>query len=88
MINLQQDPDGFVRMKRHYPASVSVAVTFNDGTQEVVAGGTLNEAYDRALAEYRAENQLDAKGFSRGSKKRVNQTIEFVPVQPGMGERQ
>lgn len=72
-------------MKRHFPASVSVSIAFTDGTQEVVSGSRLNEAYDRALAEYRAENQLDAKGFSRGPAKRVNQAIEFVPVTPGMG---
>ncbi|MEE2568775.1 hypothetical protein V1638_05120 [Pseudarthrobacter sp. J64] len=85
MITLQQDSEGFIRMKRHFPASVSVSIAFNDGTQEVVSGARLNEAYDRALAEYRAENQLDAKGFSRGPVKRVNQGIEFVPVTPGMG---
>lgn len=87
MINLQQDPDGFVRMKRHFPATATVTVTYSDGTQEIVDGGTLNEVYDHALAQYRAGNQLDAKGFSRGPQKRVNQVIEFVPVKPGLGRR-
>ncbi|MFJ5958830.1 hypothetical protein ACIQC5_23060 [Paenarthrobacter sp. NPDC092416] len=84
MISLQQDTQGFIRMKRHFPASVSVAVTFNDGTQEIFSGQRLNEIYDQALAAYRAGNHLDAKGYERGPKKKVQQAIEFVPVQPGM----
>lgn len=84
MISLQQDPQGFIRMKRHFPASVSVAVVFADGSQEVFTGWRLNEIYDEALAAYRAGNHLDAKGFSRGPKKKVQQGIEFVPVSPGM----
>jgi hypothetical protein len=87
LITLQQDTDGFVRMKRHFPATVNVAVSFNDGTEEVVSGRVLNKAFDAALAEYRAENHLDAKGFNRGPKKRVNQTIEFVSVSPGLGKQ-
>lgn len=87
MITLQQDADGFIRMKRHFPVSVNVAVSFNDGTEEVVSGRVLNDAFDAALAEYRAENHFDAKGFNRGPKKRVNQTIEFVPVSPGIGKQ-
>ncbi|MDI3195018.1 hypothetical protein QK290_11435 [Pseudarthrobacter sp. AL07] len=86
MINLQQDSEGFIRMKRHFPASATVTVTFSDGSQEEVSGRRLNEIYDDALAVYRAQNQLDAKGFSRGPQKKVQTTIEFVPVQPGMGQ--
>ncbi|MBE4720347.1 hypothetical protein [Pseudarthrobacter sp. AB1] len=86
MINLQQDSEGFIRMKRHFPASATVTVTFSDGSQEEVSGRRLNELYDDALALYRAQNQLDAKGFSRGPQKKVQTTIEFVPVQPGMGQ--
>lgn len=86
MINLQQDSEGFIRMKRHFPASATVTVTFSDGSQEQVSGRRLNELYDDALALYRAQNQLDAKGFSRGPQKKVQTTIEFVPVQPGMGQ--
>ncbi|QNE14546.1 hypothetical protein [Pseudarthrobacter sp. NBSH8] len=86
MINLQQDSEGYIRMKRHFPASATVTVTFSDGSQEDVSGRRLNELYDDALALYRAQNQLDAKGFSRGPQKKVQTTIEFVPVQPGMGQ--
>ncbi|WP_159698465.1 hypothetical protein [Arthrobacter sp. 18067] len=84
MISLQQDPQGFIRMSRHFPATVSVAIVFADGTHEVFTGRRLNEIYDEALASYRAGNHLDAKGFSRGPKKKVQQGIEFVPVTPGM----
>lgn len=83
MISLHQDPQGFIRMKRHFPGSASVAVTFNDGTQEVFSGMRLNELYDAALAAYRAGNHLDAKGYARGPKKKVQQGIEFVPITPG-----
>lgn len=84
MISLQQDTQGFIRMKRHFPASVTVAVLFSDGTQEVFTGQRLNEIYDEALAAYRAGNHLDAKGFDRGPRKKVQQGIDFVPVSPGM----
>lgn len=86
MINLQQDSQGFIRMNRHFPASASVSITFTDGTREVFTGKRLNEVYDQALAVYRAENQLDAKGFSRGPRKKVHPGIEFVAVRPGMAE--
>ncbi len=87
MINLQQDADGFIRMNRHFPDSVMVSITFADGSAEELSGRRLNQAYDEALAEFRAQNNLDAKGFSRGPKKRANSgnKIEFVPVRPGMG---
>lgn len=84
MISLQQDTQGFIRMNRHFPGSVSVSVVFADGTTEVFTGRRLNEIYDDALAAYRAGNHLDAKGFNRGPKKKVQQGIEFVPVSPGM----
>ena len=86
MIQLQQDSEGFIRMKRHFPASTPVTIVFSDGSQEVFTGGRLNEIYDEALAEYRSQNQLDAKGFSRGPKKKVQTGIEFVAVRPGMGQ--
>lgn len=86
MINLQQDAEGFIRMKRHFPASAGVTVTFADGTEEVFSGLRLNRIYDDALAAYRARNQLDAKGFSRGPKKKVQAGIEFVAIHPGMGK--
>lgn len=86
LINLQQDSEGFIRMKRHFPASATVTVTFSDGSQEEFSGRRLNEIYDDALAVYRAQNHLDAKGFSRGTHKKVQTTIEFVPVRPGMGQ--
>ncbi len=87
MINLQQDADGFIRMNRHFPDSVLISITFADGTAEELSGRRLNQAYDEALAEFRARNNLDAKGFSRVPKKRADSgnKIEFVPVRPGMG---
>ena len=86
MIKLQQDDEGFIRMNRHFPESVRVSVTFADGTVEEVSGRRLNQAYDEALAEYRAQNHLDAKGFSRSPKKTGSgNKIDFVRVQPGMG---
>jgi hypothetical protein len=84
LINLQQDPEGFIRMKRHFPASAAVTITFSDGSREEFSGRRLNEIYDEALAVFRAQNQLDAKGFSRAPQKKVQTFIEFVPVQPGM----
>jgi hypothetical protein len=88
VINLQQDAEGFIRMNRHFPESVRVSVTFADGTVEEVSGSRLNKAYDDALAEYRAQNHLDAKGFSRSPKKKTSSgnKIDFVPVHPGMGD--
>ncbi|MGY4543543.1 hypothetical protein ACVWY0_003483 [Arthrobacter sp. UYNi723] len=86
LINLQQDSEGFIRMKRHFPASATVTVTFSDGSQEEFSGRRLNELYDDALSLFRAQNQLDAKGFSRGPQKKVQTSIEFVPVRPGMGQ--
>ncbi|MBT2586432.1 hypothetical protein [Arthrobacter sp. ISL-95] len=84
MISLHQDAQGFIRMKRHFPASTEVSVVFADGTEEVFTAQRLNQIYDEALAAYRAANHLDAKGFVRGPKKKVQQGIEFVPVSPGM----
>jgi hypothetical protein len=84
LIHLQQDSEGFIRMKRHFPATAPVTLTFTDGSQEEFKGSRLNEIYDEALAVYRAQNQLDAKGFSRGPKKKVQTAIEFVAVRPGM----
>lgn len=87
MIHLQQDPEGFIRMKRHFPASAAVTITFSDGSNEEFSGRRLNELYDEALAAYRAENHLDAKGFSRGPKKKVQSAIEFVRVRPEANQR-
>jgi hypothetical protein len=86
MIHLQQDAEGFIRMKRHFPASADVTVTFADGSEEVFSGRRLNRIYDDALAAYRAQNRLDAKGFSRGPQKKVQTGIEFVAIHPGMGK--
>ena len=87
MIKLQQDAEGFIRMNRHFPASTPITITFADGSTGEFTGRQLNEAYDAALAEYRAQNHLDAKGFSRVPKKKVapGNKIEFVRVHPGMG---
>ena len=86
MITLQQDADGFVRMNRHFPAKTPIAIRFTDGTTGEYTGARLNELYDAALAIFRAENRLDAKGFSRSPAKTVHAThnVEFVPVQSGM----
>lgn len=86
MINLQQDADGFIRMNRHFPGSSLITVTFNNGQAEVFSGLQLNRIYDDALAAYRAQNHLDAKGFSRVPKKTAHSGnhIEFVKVHPGM----
>ena len=88
MITLQQDAEGFVRMNRHFPDGVQISITFADGTAEQVSGRRLNKAYDDALAECRAQNHLDAKGFSRSPKKKTSpgNKIDFVPVHPGMGD--
>jgi hypothetical protein len=86
VINLQQDSEGFIRMKRHFPASAAVTITFTDGSRAEFSGRRLNGIYDDALAAYRAQNHLDAKGFSRGPQKKVQAGIEFVPVTPGMAQ--
>lgn len=90
LINLQQDADGFIRMNRHFPASTPVTITFADGRTEVFSGLQLNRIYDEALAEYRAQNHLDAKGFSRVPRKTTHagNHIEFVKVHPGMAGQQ
>ncbi|MCY1675193.1 hypothetical protein OVA06_10825 [Pseudarthrobacter sp. SL88] len=88
MITLQQDAEGFVRMNRHYPASIRIAIAFNDGTSREFSGKTLNAAYDAAMAEFRAKNGLDARGFNRKPAARTNSgnRVDFVRVHPGMGE--
>lgn len=88
MITLQQDADGYIRMNRHYPASVRIRIAFADGSTGEFSGRTLNNAYDKALADFRAGNGLDAKGFNRAPAGRTNSgnKIDFVPVHPGMGE--
>jgi hypothetical protein len=86
VISLHQDAQGFIRMKRHFPSSVTVAIEFTDGTREIFAASRLNGIFDEALAAYRAGNHLDAKGFKRGPVKKQQQGIEFVQVSPGMGQ--
>jgi hypothetical protein len=86
MITLQQDADGFIRMNRHFPDNSPISITFADGSSEVFPGHRINAIYDDALAMYRAQNHLDAKGYSRGPTKSVHprNTIEFVQVHAGM----
>jgi hypothetical protein len=88
LITLQQDSEGFIRMNRHYPASVRIRIAFTDGSTGEFPGLTLNNAYDAALTEFRAKNGLDARGFSRAPSGRKNSgnKIDFVPVHPRMGE--
>ncbi|MCU1548221.1 MAG: hypothetical protein JWO29_1172 [Arthrobacter sp.] len=88
LINLQQDAKGFIRMSRHFPDSSTISITFTDGSAEVFVGRQINKIYDDALAVYRAQNHLDAKGFSRGPKKTVHNSIGFVAVHPGMTKQQ
>lgn len=86
MITLQQDSHGFIRMNRHFPSKTPISIRFTDGTTGEYTGARLNDLYDEALAVFRAENRLDAKGFSRAPVKSVHPTnnVEFVPVQAGM----
>jgi hypothetical protein len=86
MITLTQDADGYVRMNRHFPAKTPIGIRFTDGSTGEYTGRKLNELYDQALTVFRAENRLDAKGFSRAPAKTVHPTnnVEFVPVQAGM----
>jgi hypothetical protein len=88
MINLQQDSDGYIRMTRHFPDNMPVSIRFTDGSTEEFTGRRLNGLYDQVVADYRALNHLDAKGFSRRPAKAVqpSNAIEFVAVRPGMGE--
>ncbi|GAA4658867.1 hypothetical protein [Arthrobacter cryoconiti] len=86
MITLLQDSDGYIRMSKHFPASVQVSITFSDGTAQEYSGRRLNGLYDDALASYRAGNQLDAKGYKRNAQKigHKRNAVDHVPVQSGM----
>ena len=86
-MHYQQDADGFIRMPRHLPAGTPVTISFSDGSIGEFTGRDLNAAYDRSLAEFRAGNNLDAKGFSRAPKARTNSgnRVEFVRVHPDEG---
>jgi len=88
MINLQQDTDGFVRMTRHFPGSLDVSITFTDGSREVVPGSRLNAIYDESVAQFRAENSMDAKGYSRVPSKNLRRSVavSHIPVQAGMDQ--
>jgi hypothetical protein len=88
MITLQQDSDGYIKMTRHFPERMPVSISFTDGSTQEFTGRRLNGLYDQAVAEYRALNRLDAKGFSRRPTTTVqpSNAIEFVAVHPGMGE--
>ncbi|MFO7690372.1 MAG: hypothetical protein R6W83_07425 [Cryobacterium sp.] len=88
MINLQQDADGFIRMNRHFPTKSEIAITFSDNVIEIFTGRQLNSVYDDALAVFRDQNRLDAKGFSRAPARTVHptQNIEFVAVHRGMAQ--
>jgi L-fucose isomerase-like protein len=84
MIDLQQDADGFIRMNRHFPSTTLVTVTFTESAPEVFTGARLNEIYDEALADFRSQNRLDAKGFSRAPAKTVQpmNNLTFVKIAP------
>jgi hypothetical protein len=87
LIKLQQDAEGFIRMRQHFPAGTPIIISFSDGTEQEFTGRQLNAVYDAALAEYRAQNHLDAKGFNRGPRKKADpgNKLEFVRVHPGIG---
>lgn len=86
MISLHQDADGFIPMKRHFPLGADVEITFTDGSTSRYSGKQINGVFDEAVAEFRLQNHLDAKGFSRAPAKTVQpkSSISFVPVHPGM----
>lgn len=86
MITLVQDNDGFIRMERHFPLSATIRIRFSDGSSGVFTGARVNRAYDDAVAEFRAGNHLDAKGFSRTPKRPRNSKINAVRVSPDMGD--
>ena len=88
MINIQQDDQGFIRMSRRFPEKLLISITFSDGSQETYSGRRLNELYDNALAEFRAGNNMDAKGSSRLPAKTIHRrnAVDFVPVHPGMAK--
>ena len=86
MINLTQDADGFIRMNRHFPEAASIEIAFTDGSREVLTGKQLNVVFDEAVGVFRAQNGLDAKGFSRGKPTTVQpkNKIDLLAVRPGM----
>jgi len=88
MINLQQDSDGFIRMTRHFPKALLVSITFADGSTEVVPGVRLNAIYDESVAQYRAGNDMDAKGYSRVPSKNLRRAVAVghIPVHAGMAK--
>ena len=90
MITLTQDSGGFVRMSRHFPITAQITVFFTVGSSEVFSGGQLNAIYDEARAVFRAQNRLDAKGFSRGPAKTVQPStdIAFVAIHAGMSSQE
>ena len=89
MINLTQDAAGFIRMNRHFPSSSTITITYTAGEPEVFSGEELNVIYDAALADFRSQNHLDEKGFSRAPATTVQPAtgITFVSVQAGMGRK-
>ena len=86
MITLTQDAGGFIRMSRHFPINARIPIVYTVGSSEVFSGAQLNAIYDEARAVFRAQNRLDAKGFSRGPAKTVQPStdIAFVAVHAGM----
>ena len=86
MITLTRDAGGFIRMSRHFPISSQITIHYTVGPSEVFSGQQLNAIYDEARAVFRAQNRLDAKGFSRGPAKTVQPStdIAFVAVHAGM----
>ena len=86
MITLTQDAGGFIRMSRHFPINARITIVYTVGSSEVFSGAQLNAIYDEARAVFRAQNRLDAKGFSRGPAKTVQPStdIAYVAVHAGM----
>lgn len=87
VLNLQQDMNGFIHMGRHFPNTMTIGITFTDGTRREFSGARLNELYDEALAAYRLGNSLDAKGFDRAPAKiHRRNAVEIVPVSSDMAQ--
>ena len=73
-------------MNRPFPSGLSIPVVLNDGATQVFTGAELNRLYELAQADFRTQNQLDAKGFSRLPRKTVQpkNKIEYVSIRSAL----
>ncbi len=70
LIKLQQDAEGFIRMKRHFPASTPITITFSDGSSEEFTGRQLNAAYDDAPRRVPGAEPPGREGFLAGAQEK------------------